>query len=109
MSYRIHQLLEEQRLQLLEFLTSDTPDLGLLPIHGDQSNTVREDPEEPIEWTGIYRYRWDRKPLGPDARDGRAGCVWRQFDYPTKADVDRARARASERKDRLWDLEESQR
>lgn len=107
-SYRIFQLLEEQRLQLLDFLTSETPDLGLLPIRSDMSNTVREDPEEPIEWTGIYRYWWDRKPLGPDAKDGRSGCVRSQFDYPTKADVDRARRRAGERQDRIWDLEKRQ-
>ena len=51
-TYRMCQLLDEQRLQFLEFLTSETPDMKLLPILIDRRNTKREDPEEAIEVTG---------------------------------------------------------
>ncbi|KAH0438190.1 alcohol dehydrogenase [Colletotrichum camelliae] len=58
------------------------PDLSLLPILGDEHNTRREDPEEPIENTGIYRDPWERKPLSPEAYDQRSRDVWDSFDYP---------------------------
>ena len=97
-TYRIYQLLDDQKIKLLEFLASDTPDLELLPIHGNESNATREDPEEPIENTGIFRHRWERKALGPDAVDGRLRDVWHPFDYPRRSDLDRAQDRAMERK-----------
>lgn len=97
-TYRIYQLLDEQKQQLLDFLTSESPDLSLLPILGDVKNTRREDPEEPLENTGIYRNIYERKPLGPDEGDFRIKDVWDKFEYPTRADWDRARERAYDRR-----------
>jgi hypothetical protein len=102
-TYRIYQLLDDQKQQLLQFLTSETPDPRFLPLLGDEKNTRREDPEEPIENTGIYRSRWERKPLAPNAPDERLKDVWDQFEYPTKADVMRAKGRAVERRSRRLD------
>ncbi|KAH7022036.1 hypothetical protein EDB80DRAFT_693958 [Ilyonectria destructans] len=98
-TYRIWQLSDTQRQQLLEFLTSETPDLGLLPILPTREDTQREDPEEPIEKTGIYRNIWERKPLPIDAPDMRLKDVWDQFEYPLKGDFQRAQHRAYNRKD----------
>ncbi|KAK3332357.1 hypothetical protein B0T19DRAFT_482650 [Cercophora scortea] len=94
-TYRIYRLLDEQKQSLLAFLTSETPDLGVLPILGDEKNTTREDPEEPVENTGIYRNPWERKPRPEDQGfDSRLRTCWDQFDYPTQADKDRAYTRA---------------
>jgi len=68
-TYRIYQLLDGQIQQLFQFL-SDTPTTSCsLPILGDKNNKRRVDPEEPIEITGIYRDKWERKPLSPDVPD----------------------------------------
>lgn len=99
-TYRIYQLSDEQRQRLLDFLTAEDPDLGLLPILGDEKNMRREDPEEPIEETGIYRSLWERRPLSPDAVDGRLKDVWDQFNYPLRTDYRRAQRRAYDRKAR---------
>ena len=104
-TYRLYQLREDQRLQLLDFLNSETPDLKLLPIHGDRSNEIREDPEEAVEAIGIYRHRWERRPLAPGVRDGRLTDVFRRFQYPRRSDFDRAGQRAVERRNRLEDEE----
>lgn len=101
-TYRIYQLLDEQKHKLLEFLTSDTPDLKLLPILGDERNANREDPEEPVKQTGIYRRLTDRKPLHQDAFDGRLRDVWTTFDYPTQVDFTRAQERAYSRQEQLY-------
>ncbi|KAF4856183.1 hypothetical protein CGCSCA4_v000797 [Colletotrichum siamense] len=100
-TYRIFQLNEDQKLSLLEFLTSRNPDLSLLPILADEHNTRREDPEEPIENTGIYRDIWERKPLSPEAYDQRSRDVWDSIDYPLMSDFERALHRAGERRRRL--------
>ncbi|KAK1764961.1 hypothetical protein QBC33DRAFT_579903 [Phialemonium atrogriseum] len=97
-TYRMYQLLDEQKQQLLDFLTSESPDLNLLPILGDEKNTRREDPEEPLENTGIYRNIYERKPLGEDDGDYRYKDVWDKFEFPTTADMMRARGRAYDRR-----------
>ncbi len=63
-TYRIYQLLLEQRNALLDFLLAQDPTStpeSPLPILGDEKNRVRVDPEEPIRETGIYRDLWERK------------------------------------------------
>ncbi|KAK3682229.1 hypothetical protein B0T22DRAFT_413389 [Podospora appendiculata] len=99
-TYRIYRLLDDQKQNLLAFLTSETPDLAFLPILGDENNTTREDPEEPVENTGIYRNPWERKPRSEDDGDARLRTCWDKFDYPTWADNQRAWARA---KGMEWD------
>ncbi|OAQ70266.1 hypothetical protein VFPPC_02766 [Pochonia chlamydosporia 170] len=101
-TYRIYQLLEEQKGKLLEFLTSDTPDLTILPILGNEHNLNREDPEEPVGRTGIYRHLTDRKPLDRDEFDGRLRDVWTRFEYPTQADFMRAQERAYDRQEQIY-------
>ncbi|KAH6622836.1 VTC domain-containing protein [Chaetomium tenue] len=71
-TYRIYQLLPEQRQAFLDFMLADEPPSeSPFPILGGDSNRVRVDPEEPIYTTGIYRDLWERKELGPDAGDAR--------------------------------------
>lgn len=101
-TYRIYQLLDGQKLALLDFLTSEAPRQNVLPILGDEKNICREDPEQPIEETGIYRHIWDRKPPSEDACDGRSRDVWDEFDYPTLTDFRRAQARARELRQRPY-------
>lgn len=101
-TYRIYQLLEEQKGKLLEFLMSDTPDLTILPILGNEDNLDREDPEEPVERTGIYRHLTDRKPLDRDEFDGRLRDVWTRFEYPSRADFMRAQERAYDRQEQIY-------
>ncbi|KAK3293434.1 uncharacterized protein B0H64DRAFT_326608 [Chaetomium fimeti] len=101
-TYRIYQLLPEQRNALLDFLLGDEPPSGSpLPILGDQNNRVRVDPEEPIKTTGIYRDLWERKDISPDAGDRRERDVWDEREYPTIEDFRAARGRARERVRRI--------
>ncbi|KAF4813317.1 hypothetical protein CGCTS75_v013758 [Colletotrichum tropicale] len=100
-TYRIVQLSEDQKQQLLGFLTSDSPSPSLLPILVDGENTRREDPEEPLHDTGIYRDLWERKPMGPDDIDRRLRDVWDTVEYPSMSDFERAQERAYDRKDML--------
>ena len=97
----MYQLLDDQQLRLLEFLTSESPDREMLPIIGDGQNVTREDPEEPPESTGIYRHRWERKGLAPNEGDRRTRDVWSKLDFPTFEDLERAWDRAGEREHRL--------
>lgn len=100
---RIYKLLDDQKLALLEFLTTDSPDLDLLPILGDEKNDCREDPEQPINETGIYRHLWDRKPVSEDTYDERLKDVWDQFEYPVLGDFMRAKSRAKELQQRRFE------
>lgn len=104
-TYRICQLLDGQKQLLLDFLAAETPDYTILPILPDENNIRREDPEEPIENTGIYRHKWDRKPLTVDDVDGRWArkCVPDRFDYPMRGDWNRAVTRAGRLRRRLFD------
>jgi hypothetical protein len=103
-TYRIYQLLPEQREALLDFLLVDEPpSTSPLPILGDQDNRIRVDPEEPIQTTGIYRDLWERKELFPDASDARLRDVISQIDYATMEDFGAAQERAYERRRRIRD------
>ncbi|KAK4235062.1 hypothetical protein C8A03DRAFT_46730 [Achaetomium macrosporum] len=93
-TYRIYQLLPEQRNALLNFLTADAaPSTSPLPILGDENNRIRVDPEEPIQATGIYR-----DPLR---------TCWDKLEYPTHEDRSASYRRAKERQLRLLDGYES--
>ncbi|KAM6535529.1 hypothetical protein FALCPG4_005085 [Fusarium falciforme] len=101
-TYRIFELLPEQKQALIEFLTADAaPTESPLPILGHDMNRNRVDPEEPIEETGIYRDLWERKELPLDAPDAaRMRDVWDVLDFPTQADKAASKRRAIERRDR---------
>ncbi len=102
LTYRICQLLPDQRNALLDFLLADEPPATCpLPILPDENNTLRVDPEEPIQATGIYRDLWERKELAPDALDRRLKDVFSSLEYPTDADRHMSRKRAFERKWRI--------
>jgi hypothetical protein len=101
-TYRIYQLLPEQRSALLDFLIAEEPpSASPLPILGNEDNRIRVDPEEPIQTTGIYRDPWERKELAPDAGDSRLKDVWDTMEYPTREDFSASRRRAFERKHRV--------
>lgn len=97
-TYRIYELLPDQRQLLIDFLTADTPPLGNpLPILGDDKNRNRVDPEEPIEETGIYRDIWERSARPVALGDSRMRDVWDKLDFPTMSDKRAADERARER------------
>jgi hypothetical protein len=98
-TYRIYQLLDGQKQELLDFLFSDTVTSSPLPILSDENNVRRVDPEESIESTGIYRDKWERKPLPLDATDIRRKDVYDSLDYTTKEEFWQAQARASSREE----------
>ena len=100
-TYRIYQLLPEQRSTLLDFLLADEPPACPLPILPDQNNRVRIDPEEPIRTTGVYRDLWERKDLPPNAGDWRTKNGFNRRDWPTMKDWTASRRRARERADRI--------
>lgn len=67
-TYRVCLLTDAQKKALLDFLlgTPGTGSSGLasetetcpLPIIPDETNMQRVDPEEPIQYTGVYRDPW---------------------------------------------------
>jgi hypothetical protein len=94
-TYRIYQLLPEQRGALLDFLLAEeTPYACPLPILGDANNRVRVDPQEPIRETGIYRDLWERKDYVPTSRHAGTSCVRNELDFPTPEDQREGRHRA---------------
>ncbi|KAM0328054.1 hypothetical protein ACHAQA_005456 [Verticillium albo-atrum] len=100
-TYRIYQLLPEQKKALLDFLVGESepePTVGAIPILGSDKNLNRVDPEEPIEETGIYRDIWERKYRPPELGDDRLRDVWDTFDFPTQADKSAAAERAADRR-----------
>ncbi|KAK7993256.1 hypothetical protein PG989_006637 [Apiospora arundinis] len=102
-SYRIVQLLPEQRQALLDFLTGeDQPTTPLLPIIVDRSNIYRVDPEEPMRETGIYRDLWERKDFPPEAGDSRLRDVVDRHNFPTKAHWVAAHGRARARRAKYY-------
>jgi hypothetical protein len=100
-TYRICRLTSEQKLQLLNFLTSEDQTPSPLPILPDEKNDYRIDPEESPETTGIYRDIWDRSELGEDVYDQRLRDVWNKLDYLTHSDKGDAGDRALERRGRI--------
>ncbi|KAI0454450.1 hypothetical protein F5B21DRAFT_475442 [Xylaria acuta] len=80
---------------LFKNLPSETTPLVkcLIPIYGIDENRRRIDPEATLD-TGVYRYSWERKPLGHwDPRD-----VIDQIDYLTLDQLYRTGVRAGLRK-----------
>lgn len=101
-TYRICRLLDEQKKALLDFLTlpgegEATPPCPL-PIHPDEQNLDRVDPEEPIAETGIYRDLWERKDLPLEGWDTRSRDVVQRIDWPTDADYDASQRRWRDRR-----------
>lgn len=107
-TYRIWQLLDTQKNELLDFLLSEKVDIegdgdaGVicpLPIYPDQKNLIRIDPEDPVNETGIYRDLWERKPLEDKDGDPRTNCTaFNEIDYTSLIDYDRSRTRGCARK-----------
>lgn len=104
-TYRIYQLLPEQRNALLDFLMSEPLPPCPFPILASRDNLIRVDPEEPIEGTRIYRDLWERKEIQPGMGDRRNRDVIDRTDYPTRQDFGGARRRALERRQRLRDAD----
>jgi hypothetical protein len=104
-TYRIYQLLPEQRTALLDFLIAEPLPPSPLPILANRDNRIRVDPEEPIELTGIYRDLWERKEIQPGMGDRRNRDVMDRTDYPTRQDFGGARRRALARRQRLRDAD----
>ncbi|KAF7552557.1 hypothetical protein G7046_g7384 [Stylonectria norvegica] len=96
-TYRIYQLVDTQKRQLLDFLGSRPADLESqkcpLPILPDDNNTYRVDPEEPIVLTGIYRDIWERNPRPEHDGDERSITGADTLNYLTHMDQFEARAR----------------
>lgn len=101
-TYRIWQLLDKQKKELLDILLSGPDENGAsgkgalcpLPFYPDQKNLTRIDPEEPISETGIYRDLWERKPLGDDDGDPRSHCAaYNSLDYTSMTDFERSKER----------------
>ncbi|KAJ3544308.1 hypothetical protein NM208_g3122 [Fusarium decemcellulare] len=100
-TYRIFELLPEQKQSLLNFLTADSPvSPSPLPILADDNNRNRVDPEERIEDTGIFRNTWDRKEHPVTYADRRFRDVWDTMDFPTHEDKYEAGLRARDAKNR---------
>lgn len=107
MTYRIWQLLPEQKKNLYEFLLSETGDSkSPLPILPSEKNLFRVDPEDPITETLTYRDIWERKPLGDDDRDARRHhCRGDRVEYPCRADEERSKGRGFFRNELVWEIE----
>jgi hypothetical protein len=88
-TYRIFQLLDIQKRELLEFLLSETPptpESCPIPILPNNENRNRIDPEEPIKLTGIYRDDWERNPRPERMGDARSICRHDTLNYPSLKD-----------------------
>lgn len=125
-TYRIYRLRDEQKQQLLQFLLaprttaaaaaasaapaappSSSSSACPLPIRGDRENRIRIDPEEPMKETGIYRDKWERKPIfSPDATDGRIRDVIDLDNYLTREEYSAAYQRGVRLRERRWDEED---
>lgn len=91
-TWRVWQLLPEQRDGLLEFLlrepgsstdSTDSPD-GPLPLMPSRANIVRIDPRDAIPVHKVYRDIWEREPPPKRLRmqEFMAPCVVNSDDYP---------------------------
>lgn len=111
-TYRIWQLLDTQKKQLLDFILAEPDSVpSPFPILADENNLKRIDPEEPMSETGIYRDLWERKPLGDGDVDSRSHCcAYNDLDYPSMADYKRSKQRCWDRQtaEELREAEERQ-
>ncbi|KFZ24515.1 hypothetical protein V502_01001 [Pseudogymnoascus sp. VKM F-4520 (FW-2644)] len=103
-TYRIYQLLDSQKEQLLDYLLSEKtpPAFCPLPILATNDNRRRVDPEEHITDTGIYRDIWERKPPPWGELDFRIKDVMDELDYPTMDDWDASHRRGYEKKEEMY-------
>lgn len=102
-TYRIYQLLPEQKLALLNFLTAEpAPEKSPLPILGDLKNLDRIDPEEPHGITKVYRDIWERKDFPLGTYDERMKDVWDKLNFPTWRDKMEASRRSRKRKEKYY-------
>ena len=69
---------------LLKFLL-ESPSESPLPILGDDKNRVRLDPDDAIEFYGVYRDPWER-PIPVRDKRYRKRCTKESIDYPEIAD-----------------------
>ncbi|KAJ2990395.1 hypothetical protein NUW58_g2425 [Xylaria curta] len=97
-TYRIYQLTDSQREQLIEFLLSKPtlPAAHAIPIRPGSKNIWRVDPEEAVVNTGVYRDIWERNPLewdDEDPRDTRVFCEGEGADWENGYELSRKRAR----------------
>ncbi|KAL1883252.1 hypothetical protein Daus18300_000310 [Diaporthe australafricana] len=106
MTYRIWQLLPEQKKSLLDFLLARPGEMeSPLPIHPSEKNLFRVDPEDPITETRIYRDVWERKPLGEKGRDQRLRhCRGDRMNYSTPADEHRSKTRGWLHNELIWQI-----
>ncbi|KAH8180134.1 hypothetical protein LIA77_01653 [Sarocladium implicatum] len=101
-SYRIFQLLPQQKQALISFLTSENPPEKVpIPLKSSEENRVRVDPEDSIRETGIYRDLWERKDVPDSKGDFRLRDCWSHFDYPTDEDRHASYHKALERRRRI--------
>ncbi|OBT73985.1 hypothetical protein VF21_05993 [Pseudogymnoascus sp. 05NY08] len=103
-TYRIFQLLDSQKKQLLNYLLSEDKlsESCPLPILGGDDNCGRVDIEENITDTGIYRDIWERKPPPLDQYDPRMRDVWTYFDHTSRDDWDASHGRAYDKKEQMY-------
>jgi hypothetical protein len=109
-TYRICQLLPEQRKALLDFLIAEPSPPSPFPILPSKDNRIRVCPEDPITMTGIYRDIWERKEIHPP-REWVRRCVVDTFNYPSRNDwynsgVQSRMWREKYEEEHLWDDEE---
>lgn len=110
-TYRICELLPQQKKALLDFLLAKSPpSLCPLPILPTIENKRRVDPEEPIHVTGIYRDIWERNELPTYMGDDRGGDVVDHLNFITEqehfAAADRAEYARRRRLGDDYDIEE---
>ena len=111
-TYRIYRLHDDQKQTILEYLLSDAAQTAKtpasasypcpLPVHPDGANLVRVDPEEPLWETGIYRDKWERRPMTKDDLDVRKRDVIDTFNFLSSGDFFKANTRGRLLRDRLW-------
>ncbi|KAK3896910.1 hypothetical protein C8A05DRAFT_39543 [Staphylotrichum tortipilum] len=90
-TYRIYQLLPDQRKALLGFLLDNDPPKAPSPCWATGTIPSASTPRSPYGQPASYRELWERKDLARDASDGRLGDVWVRDEYPTTEDWQRSR------------------
>ncbi|KAH8821257.1 hypothetical protein F5884DRAFT_80998 [Xylogone sp. PMI_703] len=89
-TYRIYRLLQSQVQALIEFLESPSPSTARpcpIPVLGDKYNRERIDPDDAIDYHGVFRDRWEREvPVKDDWYYRNLSCVRLELDYPEVED-----------------------